>query len=64
MAFFAPVDTRRHFFPWRPGAVAPLGLDFFSEWGLHVLASELVCIWLPAAVVAGTIWIVRARQPW
>lgn len=62
VAFFAPLDTTRYFFPWRPVAVSPLGLDFFSEWGLRVLVSELVWIWLPTAVVVGTIRIARARH--
>jgi inner membrane protein len=60
VAFFAPFDTTRYFFPFRPVAVSPIGIDvFFSEHALHILASEVQWIWLP------TLWvflIVRALQ--
>jgi inner membrane protein len=48
IAFFAPFDSTRFFFPWRPIAVSPIGFaQFFSEWGLGVLLSELLWIGLP-----------------
>ena len=48
VAFFAPFDTARYFFPWRPIAVSPIGLtSFFSSWGLGVLFNELVWIGIP-----------------
>ena len=51
VAFFAPFDDTRYFFPWRPVRVSPIGLDFFGRAGLGVLASELLWLWLPAGVV-------------
>ena len=51
VAFFAPFDATRYFFPWRPIPVSPLASHFFSEWGWRVFASELAMIWLPAALV-------------
>ena len=54
IAFFAPFDNTRSFFPFRPVLASPLGLrPFFSERGLRVLESELVWIWLPSAIFAG-----------
>ena len=51
VAFFAPFDGTRYFFPWRPIPVSPLAANFFSEWGWRVFTSELALIWLPAALV-------------
>ena len=51
VAFFSPIDTTRYFFPIRPVAVSPIGIgEFFTEYGLHVLASEALWIWLPTLV--------------
>lgn len=53
VAFFAPFDDTRYFFPWRPIEVSPIGMDaFFTEAGLRVLKSELVYVMVPSAVVA------------
>jgi inner membrane protein len=52
VAFLAPFDDTRYFFPWRPVEVSPIGLRVFSRWGLEVLESELLWIWLPAALIA------------
>jgi hypothetical protein len=41
VAFFAPFHNERYFFPWRPIAVSPIGMGFFSERGLEVIISEL-----------------------
>jgi inner membrane protein len=63
IAFFSPFDRTRYFLPWRPIRVSPIGVaSFFSRWGLEVLASELVYVWLPvAATVAGCrLW--RSRR--
>jgi inner membrane protein len=48
IAFFAPFDSTRYFFPWRPLIVSPIGLfEFFSAWGMGVLWSELLWIGMP-----------------
>jgi inner membrane protein len=51
VAFFAPFDSTRYFFPWRPIPVSPLVSGFFSERGWRVFSTELMLIWLPAGVV-------------
>ena len=64
VAFFAPFDNGRYFFPWRPIRVSPIGIaPFFSERGLAVLRSEVVWVWLPAAVLAGVAVVVRRLRP-
>ena len=51
IAFFAPFDSTRYFFPWRPISVSPIGLtEFFSEWGMGVLLSEILWIGLPVGL--------------
>ena len=57
VAFFAPFDNTRHFLPWRPLVAAPIAIaPFFSAWGVRVLASEIVHVWLP---LAGLLLIVK-----
>ena len=64
VAFFSPLDTHRYFLPWTPIHVSPIGLGaFFSNRGLEVLQSELLWIWLPAAVLAIAAWSFRRRLP-
>jgi inner membrane protein len=52
VAFFAPFDRTRYFFPWRPIPVSPLASSFFSEWGWRVFTAELAMLWLPAGLAA------------
>jgi len=60
VAFFAPFENRRYFLPWRPIQVSPIGIGrFFSERGVAIFQSELLWIWLPAAVLAVSAWILR-----
>jgi inner membrane protein len=60
VAFFAPFSGARYFFPFRPVEVSPIGLSsFFSEWGLAVIRSELLWVWLPAASFVGLVLIFR-----
>ena len=51
VAFFSPFDTMRYFLPWRPIPVSPIGMSFFSRWGLEVLMAEIVWIWSICVVV-------------
>jgi inner membrane protein len=65
VAFFAPMDNTRYFFPIRPIRVSPLTpRGFFSERGFAALRSELPWVWLPSALLAvlATAWR-RLRQP-
>ena len=42
VGFFIPFENSRYFFPFRGIKVSPLGIEqFFSEWGISVLLSEL-----------------------
>lgn len=59
VAFFAPFDTTRYFFSWRPIKVSPIGTKaFFSTRGLKVIQSELLWIWLPSFIIifASEMW--------
>jgi inner membrane protein len=61
VAFFSPFSNRRYFFPWRVLVVSPIGVaPFFSSWGLRVLRSEAVWIWLPCVAVASAGATIRA----
>jgi inner membrane protein len=64
IAFLAPFDDTRHFFPWRPIAVSPIGAGFFSARALPVLASELLWVWAPALILflAGSMLARRRRE--
>jgi inner membrane protein len=62
VAFFAPFDNTRYFFPWRPIKVFPIGAKaFFSSKGLKVIQSELVWIWLPSLVLIFIFWRQKKR---
>lgn len=64
IALFWPFSQERLFFAFRPIAVAPLGVRaFFSSWGLEVLASEAVWIWLPCTVAGFVGFFVTRRTP-
>jgi inner membrane protein len=52
IAFFSPFDPTRYFFPWRPIAVAPIGiLGLFRPGMGKVIASEVAWVWCPSALV-------------
>jgi len=60
VAFFAPFENSRYFFPWRPILVSPLGAaNFFSEWGMRVVKSELLYVWLPGSLLLLASWAWR-----
>ena len=60
VAFFAPFDNSRYFFPFTPLEVSPIGLSrFFSARGAEVLLNEAVWIWIPAAFLLLTAAILR-----
>ncbi len=62
VAFFAPFENRRYFLLWRPIHVSPIGIGrFFSERGVAVVESELLWIWLPATLLALSVWLMRRR---
>ena len=51
VAFLSPFDTTRYFLPIRPVMVSPLGMGFFSSYGVLVLLSEVRWIWLPSLIL-------------
>jgi len=63
VAFFAPIVNERFFFPWRPILVSPMSIRrFFSERGLRIIASEIVWVWIPAAVFAAIAAVALRRR--
>jgi inner membrane protein len=60
VAFFAPIENSRYFFPVQPIEVSPIGVRrFFTERGWAVIRSELLWVWGPSALVAGAALLVR-----
>ena len=60
VAFFAPFNNNRYFFPWTPIHVSPIGFRrFFSARGLAVARSELLWVWLPTALLIIAAWYIR-----
>ena len=58
IAFFAPFDPSRYFFPWRPLMVSPIGItSFFSPWGLGVILNELLWIGVPVGLWLGMLQV-------
>lgn len=56
-ALFWPFDNARHFAPFTPIAVSPIGIaNFISERGLRVLISEAIWIWTPLTVLTCVVW--------
>lgn len=49
IAYFAPFSAERYFWTFRPIQVSPLSISrFFSNWGVAVMKSEFVWLWLPS----------------
>ena len=62
VAFFSPFNNTRYFFPVTPIRVSPIGVSrFFGPRGLEVVRSELLWIWLPAALLLVSAWLIRRR---
>jgi inner membrane protein len=55
IAFFAPFDNTRYFFPFRPIKVSPIGLAFLSARGPDVVWSEFLWVCIPSSIITGTI---------
>jgi len=53
VALFSPFSNGRHFLPWRPIHVSPIGLRYLlTRWGLRTILSEMLWVWLPLAAFA------------
>ena len=61
VAFFAPFDNTRYFFPWQPLRVSPIGANFFSRRGLETLISEIAWTWLPSILCIAAVQLRRLR---
>ncbi|WP_346881051.1 metal-dependent hydrolase [uncultured Algibacter sp.] len=52
VGFLIPFNNNRFFFPFRNIKVSPIGVDnFFSEWGMRVILSELKYIMIPCLII-------------
>jgi inner membrane protein len=52
IALLWPFDLTRYFWPHQVIKVSPIGMSFFSDWGLRTLISEFFWIWLPSLIAA------------
>lgn len=60
VAFFAPFNNTRYFFPFRPIKVSPIGIiNFFSEWGKRVIISEFIWVWIPSFLLIGASYFLK-----
>ena len=58
IAFLAPFDNTRYFFPWTPLPVSSIGLSVMAiRWKLRVLLYEIIHIWLPISMILMTVHI-------
>ena len=63
VALLWPYATERMFFPWRVIVVSPLSLsEFIGLRGWRVIGSELLWVWLPAAIAFVVIAIATAGR--
>ena len=52
VALYWPFSLERVFLPFTPIVVSPIGIgSFFSEWGLRVIVSELIWVFIPALIL-------------
>ena len=63
VGFFIPIENSRYFFPFRPIQVSPLYVqDFFGEWGMAVIRSEIVWIAIPCFIILFILKIHKALR--
>ncbi|HKR04999.1 MAG TPA: metal-dependent hydrolase [Bacteroidia bacterium] len=63
VAFFAPFENSRYFFPFRPILVSPISVSgFFSSRGLAVFKSEFTWIWIPCLILIGLSYFLRGKK--
>jgi inner membrane protein len=52
VAFFAPFNNERYFFPFRPIKVSPLSIEaFFTSRGSEIFKNEFAWVWIPSILV-------------
>ncbi|WP_299338260.1 metal-dependent hydrolase [uncultured Psychroserpens sp.] len=60
VGFFIPFENSRYFFPTQVIKVSPIGVEqFFSEWGLRVIWSELKYIAIPCFIILIVHYVAR-----
>src|SRR5262245_44674252 len=59
VAFFAPFDNTRYFFPFRPVLVSPIEVSYFFERGIPILISEMKWIWIPSGILLAGVLVLR-----
>ena len=63
VGFFMPFENGRHFLPWTPVWVSPLGVEnFFTPYGADVFVTELLWVWLPLGTLATLCLLARNRM--
>jgi inner membrane protein len=61
IGLFIPFYNERIFFPWRPIAVSPIGVkEFFSQWGVRVIKSELHYVIIPSFMIIVLVFMIRS----
>lgn len=67
VAFLAPFNSERFFFPFQPIEVSPISpRRFLAGRGLEVLRSEILWVWVPTLLLAGVALVWRrgrSKQP-
>lgn len=62
VALFSPFNNDRIFFPFRVILVSPMNIsDFFGEWGVNVMKSEILYVWIPLCVI---LMVIKIFQSW
>lgn len=60
VAFFAPFNNKRYFFPFRPIKVSPISVKaFFEGKGWEIIRSEAIWIGIPCAAIIATSLVVK-----
>jgi inner membrane protein len=62
IAVLWPFTDRRYFFDWRPIRVAPIDLSRFPARAAAIVRTELLWIWIPAAIVGVALREWRRRR--
>jgi len=60
VGFFIPFINDRFFFPLRVLKVSPVGFkQFFSDWGIQVISSEIKYVLVPCSLILLILYIVK-----
>jgi inner membrane protein len=63
VAFFAPFENERYFFPFRPIKVSPISVEaFFTYRGWEIIKNEFVWVWLPSVLIIFTTNSLRKKS--